>query len=136
MKKYVHGIAQKPGKPFLFGSFPETLVFGFPGNPASTLICFNLFFIPWLHQYLGIPHKKYSAQLQEDVQFNKPLSYHLLVTISLDKSCLMATPLQNSGSGDLIHLGQADAVISLPSENNIFLAGEVYPIFPLKKNLL
>jgi molybdopterin molybdotransferase len=135
MEKFVHGVAQRPGKPFLFGSFPRTIVFGFPGNPASTLVCFNIYFKPWLHQHLGIPHLNYSAQLQEDVQFNKPLTYHLLVNISQDEGCLMATPLQNSGSGDLIHLGQADAVISLPPEKETFLAGEVYPIFPLKKNL-
>lgn len=136
MEKYVHGIAQKPGKPFLFGSFPRTMVFGFPGNPASTLVCFNIYFKPWLHQHLGIPQQKYSAHLQEDVQFEKPLTYHLLVTISQDKGCLMATPLENSGSGDLIHLAQADAVISLPPGKETFLAGEVYPIFPLKKNML
>lgn len=133
MEKHIHGIAQRPGKPFLFGSFPETLVFGFPGNPASTLVCFNIYFIPWLYQHLGIARKIYSANLTKEVQFSKPLSYHLLVTISLDKGCLMATPLQNSGSGDLIHLGLADAVISLPPEKEIFEEGEVYPIFPLNK---
>src|SRR5690554_3899456 len=35
MEKIVHGVAQRPGKPFLFGTLPEALVFGFPGNPAS-----------------------------------------------------------------------------------------------------
>src|SRR5690606_37092285 len=34
MKKMIHGVFQRPGKPFLFGVFPETLIFGFPGNPA------------------------------------------------------------------------------------------------------
>lgn len=135
MEKMIHGVAQRPGKPFLFGTFPGTLVFGFPGNPASTLVCFNIYFKPWLHQHLNLPGQIYTARLQSDVPFKKPLTYHLLVSVSLDDGCLKATPLRNSGSGDLIRLAQADAVISLPPGKEIFLSGEAYPIFPLKKNL-
>ena len=40
------GIAMKPGKPLWFGVRGETLVFGLPGNPVSSLVCFELFVRP------------------------------------------------------------------------------------------
>jgi molybdopterin molybdotransferase len=40
------GVAVKPGKPVSFGVRGETLVFGLPGNPVSTLAGFELFVAP------------------------------------------------------------------------------------------
>jgi molybdopterin molybdotransferase len=132
MKKHIHGVAQRPGKPFLFGTIDNSLIFGFPGNPASTLVCFHTYFKPWLKQYLGLQISQYKAVLTEDVLFDKPLTYHLLVSIRFKNGSLAAVPLQSSGSGDLVHLAQADAVISLPQHTEVFYAGEVYPLNPLK----
>jgi molybdopterin molybdotransferase len=42
------GVAVKPGKPLWFGVRGETLVFGLPGNPVSSLVCFELFVRPAL----------------------------------------------------------------------------------------
>jgi molybdopterin molybdotransferase len=41
-------IAMRPGKPLSFGVRGRTLVFGLPGNPVSTLVCFELFVRPAL----------------------------------------------------------------------------------------
>jgi molybdopterin molybdotransferase len=40
------GVAVKPGKPLWFGVRGQTLVFGLPGNPVSSLVCFELFVRP------------------------------------------------------------------------------------------
>jgi molybdopterin molybdotransferase len=40
------GVAVKPGKPLWFGVRGETLIFGLPGNPVSSLVCFELFVRP------------------------------------------------------------------------------------------
>jgi len=40
------GVAMKPGKPLWFGVRGNTLVFGLPGNPVSSLVCFELFVRP------------------------------------------------------------------------------------------
>ena len=40
------GVAMKPGKPLWFGVRSGTLVFGLPGNPVSSLVCFELFVRP------------------------------------------------------------------------------------------
>jgi molybdopterin molybdotransferase len=41
-------VAVKPGKPISFAVRGETLVFGLPGNPVSSLVCFELFVRPAL----------------------------------------------------------------------------------------
>jgi molybdopterin molybdotransferase len=41
--KIFHGVKQKPGKPLYFGKKGSKLVFGLPGNPVSTLVCFHLY---------------------------------------------------------------------------------------------
>jgi molybdopterin molybdotransferase len=41
-------VALRPGKPLSFGVRERTLVFGLPGNPVSTLVCFELFVRPAL----------------------------------------------------------------------------------------
>ena len=40
------GVSLKPGKPLWFGVRGRTLVFGLPGNPVSSLVCFELFVRP------------------------------------------------------------------------------------------
>jgi len=42
------GIAMRPGKPLWFGKRGQTLVFGLPGNPVSSFVCFELFVRPAL----------------------------------------------------------------------------------------
>ena len=42
------GIAMRPGKPLWFGTHGKTLVFGLPGNPVSSFVCFELFVRPAL----------------------------------------------------------------------------------------
>lgn len=41
--KIFHGVKQKPGKPLYFGKKGSKLIFGLPGNPVSTLVCFQLY---------------------------------------------------------------------------------------------
>jgi molybdopterin molybdotransferase len=42
------GVATKPGKPLAFGVRGETLVFGVPGNPVASMVCFELYIRPAL----------------------------------------------------------------------------------------
>jgi molybdopterin molybdotransferase len=48
-------IALRPGKPLTFGVRDGTLVFGLPGNPVSTLVCFQMFVAPALLALQGAP---------------------------------------------------------------------------------
>ena len=46
-------VRMKPGKPLLFGTKGDTLVFGLPGNPVASFVCFELFVRPALRVLAG-----------------------------------------------------------------------------------
>jgi len=125
---HIHGVKQKPGKPFLFGTIGSNSVFGFPGIPSSTLVCFHLYFKWWYNHYLGIAPNNNYAYLNNEVTFKKPLTNHLLIKSSVEDGKILANPVANSGSGDLVHLALADGFLSLPAEKDTFKKGEIFPI--------
>jgi molybdopterin molybdotransferase len=43
----------RPGKPMWFGRRGRTLVFGLPGNPLSSIVCFSVFIAPALRRLAG-----------------------------------------------------------------------------------
>jgi molybdenum cofactor synthesis domain-containing protein len=43
----------KPGKPLNFATRGETMIFGLPGNPVSSLVTFELFIRPAIRQMIG-----------------------------------------------------------------------------------
>ena len=59
VQQVFHHVRLKPGKPLWFGLLPrdglQTLVFGLPGNPVSSLVCFWLFVRPALMRMMGHP---------------------------------------------------------------------------------
>jgi molybdopterin molybdotransferase len=50
---HFHQVAMKPGKPLLFGTQQGKLVFGLPGNPVSSFVCFELLLRPAIRQMAG-----------------------------------------------------------------------------------
>ena len=46
VKNVFHKIKQKPGKPLLFGTKGNKIIFGLPGNPSSVLTCFYEYVLP------------------------------------------------------------------------------------------
>lgn len=92
VKKVFHKVRQKPGKPLLFGTKEEKLVFGLPGNPASVLTCFYEYVIPaigrLMHSPIAIECKQ--VPLEHDHQKPEGLTHFLKAwyngqTISLQK---------------------------------------------------
>lgn len=55
VETHFHTVRMKPGKPLLFGTLGEKLVFGLPGNPGSAFTAFELFVAPALRHWLGDP---------------------------------------------------------------------------------
>lgn len=128
VQKLFHKVAQKPGKPFWFGSTKNCNVFAFPGNPVSTFLNCLLYFYPWYNKSVGIQQEKQYAILAENVVFKPELTYFLQVTVVNENGKLIAKPIQNNGSGDFVNLVDANAFIILPSHKNEFFVGEKYEI--------
>ena len=124
-----HGVTQRPGKPFLFGKLPTgTFIFGFPGNPVSTFVCYQLYFRRWLSKSLGLSFAAASACLSKPFSFKPDLTLHLLVKLSIQNGRLIAEPAETSTSGDMIVLSQTEGILSLPKERQEFGADEAFDL--------
>ncbi len=131
VKKCFHRIAQRPGKPFWFGQAPNgSVIFALPGNPVSSFMCMQIYFLPWLRASLGLPPTDYpTAILKEAVSFRPDLTYFLQVAIEYDKEGrIWARPVEGHGSGDLANLADADAFLQLPRGKTDFEVGEVFEL--------
>ena len=130
--KHFHKVKQRPGKPFWFGQTVDgTAVFALPGNPVSSFMCTQTYFVPWLKACLQIPFRNTpNAVLQRDFSFKPDLVYFLQVKIDYDsEGRILATPLEGHGSGDLANLVDADAFLRLPRSKDLFEKGEIFPVY-------
>lgn len=131
VEKLFHKIKQRPGKPFWFGQAPSgAIVFALPGNPVSSFMCTQRYFIPWLERCLGLPAKQYpGAVLQQQVVFKPDLTYFMQVKVAYDEQGrILAIPSEGHGSGDLANLVDADAFLQLPLGRDVFEPGAVFPL--------
>ena len=138
VEKLFHKVKQRPGKPFWFGKHANgVIVFALPGNPVSTYMCLNRYFLLWLKACMGLSLKSAYAILNSDFSFETSLQYFLQVKLNADiNGTLLATPFEGNGSGDFANLSEADAFMELPLEQNNFTKGEVFKIWPFKEILL
>lgn len=133
IKKVFHRVAQRPGKPFWFGTSDHGhYVFAFPGNPVSTFMCYYRYFEPWLFRSAGIEKKPQSIQLADDFQFDPPLTYFLQVSVHSSQGVLLGQPVVGHGSGDLANLLEAEGFIELPSNQSSFKKGDSFNYFPYR----
>ena len=131
VQQLFHKIKQRPGKPFWFGKAPTgATVFALPGNPVSSFMCTQIYFVPWLKRCLQLPEPVFpTAILQRDTNFKPDLVYYLQVKISYNnQGQILAMPVDGNGSGDLANLVDADAFLRLPRGKDLFEKGEYFPI--------
>ena len=131
VEKLFHRILQRPGKPFWFGEVPgQATVFALPGNPVSSFMCLNRYFLPWLRKSLGLEAMPMEyAVLMGAINFRPDLVYFAQVQlVSLPSGQLGAKPVEGHGSGDLANLVEANAFMELPRGKDVFKEGEVYPV--------
>lgn len=123
-----HKVNLKPGKPLWFGvqdgaDDRHTLVFGLPGNPVSSLVCFELFVRPAIERLRGLRGdglRRASARLtQPHPQRGERATYW---PARLDAS--RVTPLSWKGSGDLRTLVDANCLAHFPAGERMFQPGD------------
>jgi molybdopterin molybdotransferase len=126
MRTLFHGVAQKPGRPLKFGIMGERPVFGLPGNPVSTMVCFYLYARPALrkmegHRKLGLA--RINVTCGADIKVANNLTEFVRVRLERKGSDIFATPTGNQGSGILSSLSRADALLIGPTKENLLKAG-------------
>lgn len=122
-----HKVNVKPGKPVYFGlredDGRQCLVFGLPGNPVSTLVCFELFTKTAIHRLLGIEPsgpRPLTATLTtaHENRGDRP-TYHPARIAAAADARLTVAPVPWAGSGDLRATAEANGVA-------VFEAGRTY----------
>jgi molybdopterin molybdotransferase len=121
---HFHTVRMKPGKPLLFGTFREKLVFGLPGNPVSAAVGFELFVRPAIDIMCGRTDpgpKELRLPLSAPLttKHDRP-TYHPAV-IGADS----VRPLPWQGSADLRALLPANGYVVLPPGEVNLAVGEV-----------
>ncbi|MFQ3597538.1 MAG: molybdopterin molybdotransferase MoeA [Chloroherpetonaceae bacterium] len=130
VRKLIHKIEQRPGKPMWFGRKGWKFVFALPGNPVSIVVCFLKYVRMWLLRSMGVkPEMQLYASLESDIIFKPQLTYFLPVKLfSKRNGTLEAQPIKGHGSGDFANLVDCDGFLELPPEKTIFYSDEPYPV--------
>lgn len=131
VREVFHKVRIKPGKPVWFGvrEAPghRTLVFGLPGNPASSLVGFELFVGPAIRALLGRPFAPpgtYAARLATGFEHHGERATYYPARLTASDEGLVAEPLPWQGSADLRTLSQADGLIHFPPGERAYVPGD------------
>jgi len=130
MRTLFHGVAQKPGRPLKFGSFDAhgaRPVFGLPGNPVSTLVCFYLYVGPALRRMAGrgdLGLARVTVRCAADIKLANNLTEFVRVRIAREGEEYVATPTGNQGSGILSSLSRADGLLIGPAAIALLRKGD------------
>lgn len=125
-----HRVAQRPGKPFWFGSTGNCAVFALPGNPVSATFGMVRYGLPWIQHSLHQDTQPGFAVLTENVSFKPSLTQFLPVQALTQQGRLLAIPSPTRGSGDLAGLVDVDGFVELTADQTDFPAGTIVPFYP------
>jgi molybdopterin molybdotransferase len=146
VRRVFHKVRIKPGKPLWFGIGPRrggqpgTLVFGLPGNPASSLVGFLVFVLPALRVLAGLPAPvpvELSARLDSEFVHRGDLTLYRPARRVEPPSGIsssvtgMIKVLDWAGSADLLGIARADGFAVFDPGDRVFRAGEIVRFLPL-----
>ena len=137
VEKVFHKVLQRPGKPFWFGVHKKTntIIFSFPGNPASTFANYHIYFKDWLTKSLELPVTTNLVVLNENVENKGTLTLFLRAKIRFEYGKLIANRINENGSGDLTSLANCDGFIKVAPNQNTYLKGDTIPFIKTRRVL-
>lgn len=126
-------IAHKPGKPLWFGVAPGGgLVFGLPGNPVSSLVCFELFVRPALCAMQGAPAEvRPLARLAEPVKRLAERDHAIRCGLRPGAEGMELVPQAVQDSHLIAHAAAAAAIALIPAGSGELPAGALVEYLPV-----
>jgi molybdopterin molybdotransferase len=147
VKNVFHKVHVRPGKPLWFGTWEGsaepgrrgvTYVFGLPGNPVSSLVCFEIFVRPCLRRLMGfepaIPAPVRARLVQEHVAQGGRPTYNPALLES-DAQGPRVRPVRWHGSSDLQAMVEANALAVFPSGDAPYKLGAVIDVIPFDHSI-
>ncbi len=122
---YFDRVLIMPGQPLVFGKARGKFFFGLPGNPASTMVTFELFAHAAVELLGGQKESSLpllSSRLAQDFRQKTGLTRFLPAVLSADGASV--TPLSWQGSGDVPSIARANAFIVTEPDRETWQAGE------------
>ncbi|KXS32976.1 MAG: Molybdenum cofactor synthesis domain protein [Candidatus Gallionella acididurans] len=132
-------VAMKPGHPVAFGVLPgnaggnskDTFIFGLPGNPVSSMVCFEQFVSPALRRMMGharIHRRTISARLTHNLKHQPGRTEFVRVTLKSEEGGYAATSTGAQGSGMLLSMARADGLLVVPSDSAGLAGGSMMAV--------
>jgi molybdopterin molybdotransferase len=110
-------VNMRPGKPLVFGSYKGIPLIGLPGNPVSAYIGFVVFVRIVINKISGrknsVPNYV-STSLLHEIESDGRESY-LRAIVTEDNGVFRAKTVDHQGSGNLMSLVTANALIIIPA---------------------
>lgn len=138
VREVFHKVQIKPGKPVWFGVLDggstadgrPRYVFGLPGNPVSSMVCFELFVRTALRRLMGInPAQPIMARLQVEHGARGDRPTYFPARLQWTDDGLAVRPVDWRGSFDLRATAEANAMILFPAGERTYAAGEMVPVY-------
>jgi molybdopterin molybdotransferase len=131
-----HKVAMKPGKPILFGikrrenAGPPRLIFGLPGNPVASLVCFELFVRPAIRGLMALPAAAgwVKARLSADHAYRSDRPTYHPARLQWTEMGWAVEAAAWFGSPDLRGVTPANAFVLLPAGDFVYRAGQVMDV--------
>ena len=114
-----------PGQPLVFGRVRGKFFFGLPGNPASTMVTFEIFARAAVELLCGLREPALPflwTRLAREFRQKSGLTRFLPAMLSADGSSVDPLPWQ--GSGDIPTLARANAFLVTEPDRETWAAGE------------
>jgi molybdopterin molybdotransferase len=136
VQEVFHKVNMKPGKPVYFGKRGKPgqaggcAVFGLPGNPVSSMVCFELFVRTAIRRLMGVTHcwpKEQQAVLTEAFRHRSDRPTYHPAELRWDER-LEVRILPWQGSSDLRSTVAANGMAILPVGERMFRPGETIEV--------
>jgi molybdopterin molybdotransferase len=134
---YVTRVAVKPGKPTVFGTLGDKMIFGLPGNPVSTMVISRVLLGPALEKRLGLRPsgpRIIQARLRGDMKKRPDRLWFVPAHIDIEKEALVS-PIPNHGSADIPSAAAANCLIVGPKGETLIKSGSSVAVFLLGDRL-
>ena len=128
VKTHFWRVEMRPGHPVTFGTRNNTLVFGLPGNPVSSMVCFEQFVLPALRRMMGhqgLFRRTVTAKLAHAVKVRPGRADFIRVVLDRDVAgTYIARSTGTQSSGVLLSMAMADGLLVVPASSSGLSAGE------------
>lgn len=135
VRKILHKVAVKPGKPMFAGESPNGgVVIGLPGNPVAVMVHFYMFIRPLLLKASGAREylpKRILLPLAKGAENRSGGKKFSLARLESFNGKTWIVEISSHGSGDFASAVRAEGVFEIPMGTSHLPAGQIVHFYPI-----